>query len=256
MSTREAPIAAMLVIGDEVLSGRTQDANTGHLARVLTEDGVRLREARVVPDEREAIVEAVNALRARYSYVFTSGGIGPTHDDITADAVAAAFGVPIGVREDARAILAAYYGDPAELNAARLRMARIPQGARLIDNPVSQAPGFRLENVFVMAGVPAIFRAMVESVRPELAGGPPMLSHAFRVALAEGDVAAPLEAIARAHPQVAIGSYPFYRGGAGTTLVARSTDRAALARAAADLRAMCARLGAAEVQETPPAPQA
>ncbi|PJA60447.1 MAG: competence/damage-inducible protein A, partial [Rhodobacterales bacterium CG_4_9_14_3_um_filter_71_31] len=151
------PTAAMLVIGDEVLSGRTRDANTGHLAGVLTAMGIALREARVCPDEAPQIVRHVNDLRQAYDCVFTSGGIGPTHDDITADSVAQAFGVSIGVREDARAILAAYYASPADLNEARLRMARIPDGASLILNPVSQAPGFRLGNVFVMAGVPAIF---------------------------------------------------------------------------------------------------
>ncbi len=246
------PTAAMLVIGDEVLSGRTRDANINHLACELTDLGVALREARIVADDRDDIIAAVNALRARFDYVFTSGGIGPTHDDITAEAVAAAFGVPIGVRDDARAILEAFYADPADLNEARLRMARIPEGATLILNPVSQAPGFRIGNVFVMAGVPAIFRAMLESAKPEIVGGPRMLSHALRVPLPEGDIAEPLREIAQAHRAVSFGSYPFYRGGLGTTLVARSTDRAALAAAAEALREMCARMGAGKVEETPP----
>jgi molybdenum cofactor synthesis domain-containing protein len=246
------PTAAMLVIGDEVLSGRTLDVNTHRLAGVLAAMGVRLREARACPDEHGEIVRHVNALRGAYDYVFTSGGIGPTHDDITADAVAAAIGAPIGVREDARAILAAYYTEPGALNAARLRMARIPEGAELILNPVSQAPGFRLGNVFVMAGVPAIFAAMVESARPMLTGGAPMLSWALRAAVAEGDIAADLGAIAAARPGVSIGSYPYYRGGHGATLVARSTDRAAVTEAAGAIRAMLEARGVREIAETPP----
>jgi molybdenum cofactor synthesis domain-containing protein len=245
------PTAAMLVIGDEVLSGRTHDANTHFLAGVLTGMGIALREARVCPDEEGEIVRHVNALRAPYTYVFTSGGIGPTHDDITADSIAKAFGVPIDVREDARAILEAYY-EPGALNAARLRMARIPEGADLILNPVSQAPGFRLGNVFVMAGVPAIFRAMVESARPMLTGGDPVLSWSFRVPRPEGEIAEPLRALAAEWPEVSFGSYPFFRGGLGTTLVARSSDRARLTAAAAALRAMLAGLGAADVAETAP----
>jgi molybdenum cofactor synthesis domain-containing protein len=243
----------MLVIGDEVLSGRTRDANGHHLAGRLTGIGVRLRELRVCPDEIDVIAGHVNALRGAYDYVFTSGGIGPTHDDVTADAVARAFGVTIDVREDARAILAAYYAEPAALNEARLRMARIPEGASLILNPLSQAPGFRLGNVFVMAGVPAIFEAMLEGVLPTLVGGPPVLAWSFRVPLPEGDVATPLAALAAAHRGVSVGSYPFFRGGLGTTLIARSADREALEGAAAALRAMLARLGAEGVAETPPA---
>jgi molybdenum cofactor synthesis domain-containing protein len=245
--------AAMLVIGDEVLSGRTREGNAHHLAGVLTELGVALREVRVCPDEQGEIVRHVNALRAAYDYVFTSGGIGPTHDDITADSVAAAFGVGIDVREDARAILAAYYERPEDLNAARLRMARIPEGATLILNPLSQAPGFRLGNVHVMAGVPAIFAAMLEGVKPTLVGGPPVLAWSLRAAVPEGDLAGPLAEIARARPGVSFGSYPFFRGGLGSTLVARSADRAALAEAAQALRAMLADLGATDVTETPPA---
>jgi molybdenum cofactor synthesis domain-containing protein len=247
------PTAAMLVIGDEVLSGRTRDANAHHLACVLTELGIVLREVRFCPDEQDVIVGHLNALRAAYDHVFTSGGIGPTHDDITADAVAAAFGVPIDVREDARAILAAYYAGPAELNAARLRMARIPEGATLILNPVSQAPGFTLGNVHVMAGVPAIFQAMLEGLRPTLQGGAPVLAWSFRAPLAEGVIADPLRALATRWPGVSFGSYPFFRGGLGSTLVSRSSDRETLARAADDLRAMLRDLGAADVTETPPA---
>jgi molybdenum cofactor synthesis domain-containing protein len=234
------PTAAMLTIGDEILSGRTRDANMPHLAEALAERGIGLREARVVPDVADEIVAAVNALRARYDHVFTSGGIGPTHDDITADAVAAAFGVPIGVREDARAILATNYADPeVELNAARLRMARIPEGATLIDNPVSKAPGFSLGNVHVMAGVPAIFQAMVAGLLPRLVGGRPLMSESIRIDRPEGEIAGPLGRIAEAHPAVAIGSYPFNRDGRfGANVVARSEDPEALAAAAAALRAL------------------
>lgn len=249
--TKANPTAAMLVIGDEVLSGRTRDANTSHLATELTAMGVALREARVVADEPDAIADAVNALRVRYDYVFTSGGIGPTHDDITAESVAAAFGVPIGVRDDARAILEAYY-PPGDLNEARLRMARIPDGASLILNPISQAPGFRLENVFVMAGVPEIFKTMLQSAMPEITGGAATLSWALRAPLPEGDIAVPLGEVAVRHPDVSTGCYPFYRPGMGVTLVARSSDRTALEAAVADLRAMMVGLGAAEISETPP----
>jgi molybdenum cofactor synthesis domain-containing protein len=253
MTEVDEPDAAMLVIGDEILSGRTRDANMHHLAGVLGEVGAPLREARVIPDEPDVIIAALNELRARHAYVFTSGGIGPTHDDVTADAVAAAFGVSISVREDARAILLAHYGEEARLTEARLRMARIPEGASLIANPVSGAPGFRLENVYVMAGVPMIFNAMVESVRPELRGGPPVLSHSFRVPMAEGDLAGPLAGLAAAHPDIAFGSYPYYQGGYGAVLVARSADAEALAVAAEALRAVIRRLGAEGVTELPPA---
>jgi molybdenum cofactor synthesis domain-containing protein len=238
------PTAAMLTIGDEILTGRTRDANMPHLAEALAARGIALREARVVPDDAGEIAAAVNALRARYTHVFTSGGIGPTHDDITADAVAAAFGVGIDVREDARAILASHYTNPeVELNAARLRMARVPDGAQLIDNPVSKAPGFSLGNVHVMAGVPAIFRAMLAGLLPRLAGGRPLLSETIRVGRPEGIIAGPLGAIAAAHPAVSIGSYPFdIDGRLGSNLVARSEDPAALAAAVRALRALAAEL--------------
>ena len=246
------PTAAMLVIGDEILSGRTRDANAHHLAGVMTEIGIRLVEIRVVPDDAEVIADAVNELRGRVDYLFTSGGIGPTHDDITADCVAAAFGVGIDVRADARAILERYYGATGrELNEARLRMARIPDGAELIENPISHAPGFILGNVHVMAGVPAIFKVMLEGLRPRLKGGDPMLSHSFRVEAPEGDLAGPLRALAEAHREVSMGSYPFYRTGPGAVLVLRSADRAALGRAADALRAVLGGMGVA-VEETPP----
>jgi molybdenum cofactor synthesis domain-containing protein len=234
------PSAAMLTIGDEILSGRTRDTNMPHLAQALGAKGIALRETRVVPDDMAEIVAAVNALRSRYDHVFTSGGIGPTHDDITADAVAAAFGVTLDVREDARAILAANYADPErDLNPARLRMARIPAGAALIENPISRAPGFSLGNVHVMAGVPAIFEAMVAGLLPRLTGGRPLLSETLRVDRPEGEVAGPLGRIAERHPTVTIGSYPFTRDGRfGTNLVARSDDPAALAAAFADLQGL------------------
>ncbi len=240
------PTAAMLTIGDEILSGRTRDTNMPHLAAALTERGIALRETRVVPDEQAEIVAALNALRARYTHVFTSGGIGPTHDDITADAVAAAFGVGIDVREDARAILAQNYANPdVELNEARLRMARIPDGATLIENPVSRAPGFTIGNVHVMAGVPAVFEAMVAGVLPTLTGGRPLVSETLRVDRPEGEVAGPLRRIAEAHAGVTIGSYPFIREGRfGTNLVVRGEDAAAVSAAMNAIRAMVGGLAA------------
>ena len=234
------PTAAMLVIGDEILSGRTRDANMHHLARKLTEHGIDLREVRIVPDDREAIVAALNALRTAHDTVFTSGGIGPTHDDITADSVAAAFGVGIDVRQDAVDILSTNYPQgAAALNPARLRMARIPDGATLIDNPVSKAPGFTLGNVHVMAGVPAVFEAMVDSVLPGLSGGAPLLSESVRIDLPEGDVAVPLGQIAADYPEVSIGSYPFQREGRfGTNIVLRCQDRERLDAATNAVRAI------------------
>ena len=231
--------AAVVVIGDEVLSGRTRDTNSGHIAETLTSLGVDLREIRVVPDEQAAIVEAVNALRARVTYVFTTGGIGPTHDDITADAIAAAFGVGIDHDPRAVAMLRERFSDPADLNEGRLRMARIPFGAELIANPISKAPGFRLENVIVMAGVPAIMRAMLDQVAPTLKTGEPILSETVRADAKEGDIATPLAAVQRAHPEVSIGSYPFIEGSRfNTNLVIRSRDPAALAAAKAAVAEM------------------
>ncbi len=232
------PTAAMLVIGDEILSGRTRDANMYHLAGEMTKLGIDLKEVRVVSDDPDAIVEAVNGLRGRFDTIFTSGGIGPTHDDITADCIAAAFGVAIGVREDARALLAANYASRGiELNEARLRMARIPDGATLIDNPVSTAPGFTLGNVHVMAGVPSIFQAMVASVVPSLTGGAPLISETIRVDRPEGDVAGPLADVASANPTLSIGSYPFNNAsGMGSNVVIRGSDGDLVARIATELR--------------------
>ncbi|EAR50638.1 molybdenum cofactor biosynthesis domain protein [Oceanicola granulosus HTCC2516] len=234
------PSAAMLVIGDEILSGRTRDSNTHHLACELTKVGIDLREARVVADDPDAIVAAVNALRERYDEVFTSGGIGPTHDDITAECIARAFGVGIDVRDDARQLLAEHYARTgAELTEARLRMARIPEGARLIDNPISVAPGFTLGNVHVMAGVPSIFEAMVASVLTKLAHGTPLLSQSLRIERGEGDIAAPLRALAEEFPDLSFGSYPFQRDGAfGSNVVVRGTDAARLDAAMVRLNAL------------------
>lgn len=222
------PTAAILIIGDEILSGRTRDSNMHFLAGELTRVGIDLREARVVADDRDAIIAAVNALRGAYAHVFTSGGIGPTHDDITADCIAAAFGVPIGVRDDARALLAAHYARSGiEFNEARQRMARIPEGATLIDNPISVAPGFTIGNVHVMAGVPNIFQAMVASVLPTLTGGQPLLSQTLRILRGEGEIAGPLGALAAEYSDLSIGSYPFNRDGVmGANIVIRGTDGA------------------------------
>ncbi|MEM9764628.1 MAG: competence/damage-inducible protein A [Pseudomonadota bacterium] len=242
----------MLVIGDEILSGRIQDANAHHLAGRMSALGIRLIEIRTVADEHDAIVEALRSLSARVTYLFTSGGIGPTHDDITADAVAAAFGRGIDVRADARALLEARYGGEY-LNAARLRMARIPDGASLIDNPISAAPGFIVGNTHVMAGVPEIFRAMLASLEPGLTGGPAIRSHAFVAMLPEGDLAETLGTLAAAHPAVGIGCYPFWKERPGARVVLRSPDAAALATAAQAMRAALTALSGPEpVHETPP----
>lgn len=225
------PTAAMLVIGDEILSGRTRDANMYHLAGRLTKVGIDLKEVRVISDDRVAIVENVRDLSGRHDHVFTSGGIGPTHDDITADCVAEAMAATIDVRDDARAILQAHYDrQGSAMNPARLRMARIPDGAQLIDNPVSAAPGFTLANVHVMAGVPTIFQAMVETLLPRLTGGVALLSETVRIRRAEGDIAGPLAKLAAANEALSFGSYPFQKDGVfGANVVIRGTDPDALA---------------------------
>ncbi len=227
------PTAAMLVIGDEILSGRTRDSNMHHLAGALTKHGIRLAEVRVVPDDEAAIISAVQALSEGHDHVFTSGGIGPTHDDITADCIAAAFDTPIGIRDDARARLKTHYDATGlELNDSRLRMARIPDGAALIDNPISAAPGFILRNVHVMAGVPVIFEAMVASVLPGLTGGDPILSQSLRINRGEGEIAAELSTLATDFPNLSIGSYPFMKDGVyGTQIVIRGNDAAGIDRA-------------------------
>jgi len=230
--------AAILVIGDEILSGRTKDKNIGYIAEYLTNIGIELREVRVVPDLTDEIVSALNALRARYTYVFTTGGIGPTHDDITADSVAAAFGVPIDY--DQRAVDMLLERFPKEqLNEARMRMARIPAGAELIANAVSKAPGFTIGNVHVMAGVPAIMQAMLDVVAPTLKTGAKILSETVRAGLREGDIGTPLAQIASAHPECSIGSYPFWsETGPDTNIVIRSRDAEKLERAVAAVRSM------------------
>ncbi len=234
------PTAAVLLIGDEILSGRTKDKNLGFLADYLTAMGIDLKEARVVADSEDDIVAAVNALRHRYTYVFTTGGIGPTHDDITADAIAKAFGLPIQHDPQASDILLGYFREIGrEPNEARMRMARMPVGASLIDNPVSKAPGFQIGNVFVMAGVPKIMNAMMDDVARRLTRGVPMQSRMIEFRGGEGDAAKPLGDIQKAHPGVVIGSYPFQAAdGFATNLVLRSRDEAALEQAYAAVRAM------------------
>ena len=234
--------AAMLVIGDEILSGRTRDSNLHYLAGRLTDHGLRLAEARVVADDPAAIVAAVNALRGAWDHVFTSGGIGPTHDDITADAIAAAFGVGISHRADAMALLQGHYDRQGlAFNEARQRMARIPDGATLIDNPVSIAPGFSLANVHVMAGVPRIFEAMVEGVLSQIAKGAPLLSRSLRMLRGEGEIATDFATFAASYPDLTMGSYPFNQAGVfGTNLVLRGTDAGRLDAALEALTALLA----------------
>jgi molybdenum cofactor synthesis domain-containing protein len=219
--------AALVVIGDEILSGRTEDRNIAQVANWLNPQGIRLTEVRVVPDVQEAIVGAVNALRPKHDYLFTTGGIGPTHDDITVDAIAAAFGVPVVVHPEARRILEDYYRDrPLGLTEARLRMARVPEGAELIPNPTSGAPGVRMDNVFILAGVPNIAKAMLEALDGKLEGGKPVVSVTVRAHAAESDVAELLKQVQDQHAGVSIGSYPFYGGGRfGADFVIRSVDR-------------------------------
>jgi molybdenum cofactor synthesis domain-containing protein len=243
MSTAPTITAAILVIGDEILSGRTKDKNIGYIAEYLTGLGVDLREVRVVPDEEDEIVAALDALRRRYSYVFTTGGIGPTHDDITADSIAKAFGVPIDVDPRAKAMLLERIR-PEDLNEARLRMARIPQGAELIENPISKAPGFMIGNVIVMAGVPSIMQAMLDNVAPRLRTGARMAVETIEAGgLPEGAYAGELGTIAAAHPGISIGSYPSMTPqGFRNQIVVRGRDEAAVAGAVAAVRDMVARL--------------
>ena len=235
--------AALLVIGDEILSARTKDQNIGYIAEYLTGIGIELREVRVVPDVEEEIVEAVNALRGRYTYVFTTGGIGPTHDDITADCVAKAMGVEIGVDERAVELLLTRM-KRADLNEMRLRMCRIPKGADLILNPISAAPGFKIGNVMVLAGVPRIMQAMLENVAPTLETGVKIQSVSLDAPLPEGVYAAGLKAIAEQYGDVSIGSYPSFgtAGGRSNQIVLRAKDEALLAKAADDVRALIERL--------------
>ena len=243
--------AAVLVIGNEILSGRTQDVNLNWLAKELTALGIRLREARVVADIEEEIVASVNELRARYDYVFTTGGIGPTHDDITSSSIAKAFGLPWVRHPDAVKILEAQY-EPGQLNEARLRMATMPAGAELVANPVSGAPGYRIGNVFVLAGVPSIMRAMFDDVRGRLRGGPPLLSRTVSTYLGEGTIAKPLGELQERFSELDIGSYPFFRGGRfGTSLVIRGIDAAQIDAAAEGLHETIRSLGDTPIEGEP-----
>jgi molybdenum cofactor synthesis domain-containing protein len=236
--------AAVLVIGDEILSGRTQDTNSSHIARFLGTLGIDLKEIRVVPDDEKEIVDGLNALRARHDFVFTTGGIGPTHDDITADSVAKAFGVDIGYHPEAYALLEARYA-PSDFNDMRKRMARIPHGASLIKNSASVAPGFHIGNVYVMAGVPMVMRAMLESIAPELPQGVIVTAVTVSVQLPEGAIAADLGAIQKDNPTLSIGSYPFYNeAGFGTHLVTRGRDAEAVEHAARAIETMVREKGA------------
>lgn len=228
--------AALVVIGDEILSGRTQDKNIAQLATWLNAQGIRLAEVRVVPDRQEAIVEAVNTLRARNDYCFTTGGIGPTHDDITVDAIAAALGVPVIVHAEARAALEAYYASKGGLTEARLRMARVPEGAELIVNRMSGAPGIRWANIFILAGVPHIAAGMLDALTGTLEGGLPVVSRTIGCWVAESEIAELLGDTERAHDGVSIGSYPFFRDGrVGANFVVRATDATLVDRVIAEL---------------------
>ena len=232
---QKAVTAAVLVIGDEILSGRTQDTNLNAIARYVAAHGVDLAEARVVGDVKAEIIAALNALRARYTYVFTTGGIGPTHDDITADCVAEAFGLTLHEHPEIIAMMTARWG--GELTPARRRMARVPEGGTLVKNPVNGPPGFQIGNVFVLAGVPQIMRGMLEDVGHRLEGGAVVISRTVRVeGTGEGVIAAPLEAVAKAHPDLSLGSYPFFGpDGYGSSLVIRGRDAGELDATVAEL---------------------
>ena len=253
MPDRTNPTACLLVIGNEVLSGRTRDANIQYLATRLGALGIPLREVRVIPDVAATIIGTVNEVRARFDHVFTTGGIGPTHDDITSECVAAAFGVPWQPHAEAWSRLARHY-QPGEFNPARQRMATLPLGAELIDNPVSIAPGFSIGNVHVLAGVPRIMQAMFEGLAPRLAGGPPIVSCAVHAdGLPEGRIADGLGAIQARHPGLDLGSYPYYRGtGTGVAIVAKGPDPAQAEAAIAEVTALMRELGGAPVQGEPP----
>jgi molybdenum cofactor synthesis domain-containing protein len=252
------PTACVLVIGNEVLSGRTQDANIQFLARRLGEIGIPVREVRIIPDVAQTIIATVNEVRARFDHVFTTGGIGPTHDDITSECIAAAFGVPWERHPEAWDRMAGHYantrGGIAEFNPARQRMATVPRGAALIDNDISIAPGFTVGNVHVMAGVPRIMRAMFENLAPRLVGGPPILSvAAYAPGLPEGKIAEGLSAIQSRFGGVELGSYPYYRAdGNGVAIVAKGPDAHAAAAAIAEVTALMASLGATPIEGEPP----
>ncbi len=239
----------MAIIGNEILSGRTKDANLAFLGEQLNDLGIRMMEARVVADVPARIVEAVNNLRGRYDYVFTTGGIGPTHDDITAECVAQAFGLEFGPNPEAVAILDAHY-KPEDRTEARYRMAKTPVGASLIENPISKAPGFRVENVFVMAGVPRVMQAMFQSIKHELTGGQPMVSRTVVSHVPEGKAGGPLGELQERYPDTEIGSYPFFRDGkVGAAIVIRAVDAARADAAAADVVELLTSLGGNPVLE-------
>jgi molybdenum cofactor synthesis domain-containing protein len=243
MAEPKTVTACVLIIGNEILSGRTQDLNLAFLARGLNDVGVRLREARVIPDDAAVIVATVNEVRQGYDYVFTTGGIGPTHDDITAQCIADAFGVDLVLHPDAKRLLETHY-PPGGLNEARLRMAHVPEGARLLPNPFSRAPGFQIGNVFVLPGVPSIMQAIFEQLKYRLAGGDKLLSRSVSCHLAEGTLAKDLGELQGRYPDVEIGSYPYFRrSDFGVTLVLRATDRDRLAEATEALKALIRGLG-------------
>jgi molybdenum cofactor synthesis domain-containing protein len=246
------PTACLLVIGNEILSGRTQDINIKFLATRLGEIGIPLREVRVIPDVAATIIATVNEVRAAFDHVFTTGGIGPTHDDITSECISAAFGVPWEIHPEAFALMEARYAK-GEFNAARRRMATMPRGATLIKNAVSAAPGFTIGNVHVMAGVPRIMQAMFDSLAPTLAGGQPVISRAvYAMGLMEGTIAAGLEAIQNRYPELDVGSYPFARdAGHGVAIVSKGTDVAEAEAATAEVTALMAGLGLAPIQGEP-----
>ncbi len=246
MSEPKPVTAALAVIGNEILSGRTQDANIAYLGRNLNEIGIQLREVRIVPDIEDEIADAVNALRRRYDYVFTTGGIGPTHDDITPESVAKAFGKKAIFHPVAYARLDEYYRTTGrEFTDARKRMTLMPEGAELVDNAATIAPGFRIENVFVFAGVPQIMQAMFEAAKPQLKRGSKVLSRSISTRLVEGVLAANLEAVQKRYPAADLGSYPFYNtpNGTGVTLVIRATDPALIEAAGDEVRAFIAEMG-------------
>ena len=243
--------AAVLIIGNEILSGRTQDVNLNHLAQKLGGRGIRLQEARIIADIEDDIIAALNACRSRYDYVFTTGGIGPTHDDITSACVAKAFGSELVLNAEAKALLESHYADPADLNAARLRMAHIPAGAELVHNPISKAPGFRMDNVYVLAGVPSVMRAQFDGIADQLARHDPVQSRTVTAFIGEGSIAEELGTIQNRFPTLDIGSYPFMKQGRiGTNLVCRGTDTGALDRAVAAIEAVVRGQGA-EIRKKP-----
>lgn len=249
MGEPEAVTAAVIIIGNEVLSGRTVDANLSFLAKALNEAGVRVREARIIPDDEAVIVSTVNACREAFDYVLTTGGIGPTHDDITSASIAKAFGVPLERNRQAMRALEQHY-QPGEFNEARRKMADIPEGASLIANPVSTAPGFQIGNVFVLPGVPMIMRAMFDGIRPRLRGGEPVLSRSIAAYTTEGAIAAGLGRIQAAHGDVEIGSYPFVRSGRfGVSLVARGTSGESLDAVADEIKALIRAVGETPIED-------